>query len=117
MRTILTTLALAAALPILWSAPLRAEITVTRAEYGAGVLVVAGETSRPNQRVTLDRRYTTRTDRNNRFRFRIRYLPSDCSATLRAGREVRPAVISNCRPTTVRGVGPPRRPIAPGSAR
>ena len=117
MRMTLTTLVLAGVLPVLWTAPLRAEITVTRAEYAAGVLVVAGETSRRNQKVTLDRRYTTRTDRNNRFRFRIRYLPRDCTATLRAGRQVRPAVISNCNATTVPGVGPPRRQTAPGPVR
>lgn len=76
--------------------PAHAEITLTRAEYTGGVLVVRGETSRPNQRVTLDGRYSTQTDRFKEFRFRIRYLPPDCSITLRAGREARPAWVANC---------------------
>lgn len=78
------------------AAPAHAEITVTRAEYAGGALVVRGETSRPNQRVTLDERYSTRTDRFREFRFRIRYLPPDCAISLRAGKEVRPAWIANC---------------------
>ena len=81
------------------AAPAQAEITLTRAEYAAGVLVVRGETSRPNQRVTLDGRYSTRTDRFKEFRFRIRYLPPDCSISLRAGLEERPAWVANCLPS------------------
>lgn len=75
-----------------------AEITVTHAQYAAGVLVVRGETSTPNQRVTLDGRYDTRTDRNKRFVFRLRYLPRECGVTIRAGQEVRPARVANCSP-------------------
>jgi hypothetical protein len=84
------------ALAVMVAAPARAEITITRAEYAAGVLVVRGETSEPGQRVTLDGRYRTRTDRFKEFRFRIRYLPRDCTVSIRAGREVRPAVVANC---------------------
>jgi hypothetical protein len=80
----------------LWATPGLAEITITRAEYAGGVLVVRGETSRRNQLVTLDGRYRTRTGRHNEFRFRIRYLPSDCSVTIRAGQEIRPARVANC---------------------
>jgi hypothetical protein len=78
--------------------PARAEITITQAEYAGGVLVLRGETSQPNQRVTLDGRYDTRTGQNKQFRFRIRYLPRDCVVDLRAGREVRPATVTNCKP-------------------
>ena len=74
----------------------RAEITITRAEYAAGVLVVRGETSQPNQQVTLDGRYRTRTDRYKEFRFRIRYLPLDCTVSIRAGQNVRPVGVTNC---------------------
>lgn len=91
---------------LLCSTPAAAEITVTRAEYKAGVLVVRGETSRSNQRVTLDRRYSTRTDRNNVFRFRIRYLPGDCTLSIRAGQQVRPAYVANCRSRGVRPAAP-----------
>lgn len=43
-------------------------------------------------RVTLDGRYAAWTDRNKRFSFNIRYLPRDCTATIRAGQDVRPVV-------------------------
>ena len=76
--------------------PARAEITITRAESIRGVLIVHGETSQPYQRVTLDRRYSTRTDKLKEFRFRIRYLPADCTVSIRAGQESRPAYIANC---------------------
>lgn len=79
-------------------APAAAEITITKAHYAGGVLVVAGETSRPNQRVTLDRRFTTRTGRNKNFTFRVAYRPRDCIASIRAGSDVHPAVVANCRP-------------------
>ncbi|MFL9824080.1 hypothetical protein [Rhodoplanes sp. SY1] len=82
----------------LTAGPARAEITVRQAEYTAGVLVVTGETSRRNQRVTLDGRYTERSNRVGNFRFRVRYLPGDCSIELRAGRDVRTAQITNCSP-------------------
>jgi hypothetical protein len=85
--------------------PALAEITITRAEYARGVLFVRGETSRSNQLVTLDRRYRTRTNRVNEFRFRIPYLPRDCIVTIRAGQEVRPARIANCEMAS----GSPRR--------
>ena len=88
------------------AAPAHAEITITQAEYAAGVLVVRGETSRRNQRVTLDGRYKTRTDRFKEFRFRIRYLPSDCSISIRAGQQVRPVGVTNCgtRPSVAPGI-------------
>jgi hypothetical protein len=76
--------------------PAQAEITITRAEYAGGVLVVQGETSQPNQRVVLDGHYDTRTDRNKRFRFRIPYLPADCTVSIRAGQQTRPASVANC---------------------
>ncbi|MCC6887881.1 MAG: hypothetical protein IT536_05035 [Hyphomicrobiales bacterium] len=91
-----------------WMGSARAEITVLRAEYAGGVLVVRGETSRPNQIVTLDRRYRTRTNRYGEFRFRIPYLPSDCLVTIRAGQEVRPARVANC---DMRLRGLPGRPV------
>jgi hypothetical protein len=78
------------------TASAQAEITITQAEYAAGVLVVRGETSQPDQRVVLDERYDTHTDRNKEFRFRIRYLPPDCTISIRAGQEERPARVANC---------------------
>ncbi len=57
-----------------------------------------GETARPGQTVTLEGRYSTRTDRNRRFRFRVRYLPLDCLAGITAGPELHLVSIPNCPP-------------------
>jgi hypothetical protein len=92
VRSILAAMTLTALLVV----PANAEITITRAEHVRGVLVVHGETSQPNQRVTLDDRYSTRTDKLKEFRFRVRYLPADCVVSIRAGQEARPAFIANC---------------------
>lgn len=108
MRSIGLVLAVTALLAS--SATARAEITINEAEYAAGVTVIRGETVRPNQLVTADRRYRTRSNRVGRFTFRIRYLPDDCIVSLRAGRVTRPVTINNCFMPS-RGLKPmPRRP-------
>jgi hypothetical protein len=85
------------ALVAVWSSTASAEIIIRQAEYAGGMLLVRGETARPGQTVTLARRYKTRTDRNRRFRFRVRYLPSDCLAEVRAGPELTLISIANCK--------------------
>jgi hypothetical protein len=76
-----------------------AEITIEESNYSAGVLTIRGETSQSNQRVTLDGRYAEWTNRYGRFTFRVRYLPGDCLAQIRAGQEERPTYITNCEPS------------------
>ena len=73
-----------------------AKITIRRAEYSGGMLLMQGETARTGQKVTLEGRYSTRTDRNRRFRFRVRYVPLDCLAEVRAGLELYLTSIANC---------------------
>ncbi len=81
----------------LWSvAPASADITVMKAEYAAGVTVIRGETERSFAEVTLDRRFSTTANRFGEFEFRIRYLPDDCTVSLRAGRDTHPVTIKNC---------------------
>jgi hypothetical protein len=81
-----------------WCSTAYAKITVRQAEYSGGMLLVRGETARPDQTVTLEGRYSTRTDRNRRFRFRVRYLPLDCLAEITAGPELYLISIANCTP-------------------
>lgn len=76
-----------------------AEITIEESHYSAGVLTIRGETSQPNQRVTLDGRYSEWTNGYGRFTFRVRYLPGDCLAQIRAGSDERPTYITNCNPS------------------
>ena len=78
------------------SSAAQAEITISKAEYQAGVTEIRGETSNPHQTVTLDGRYSTVTDRYNRFEIWIRYLPLDCVINVQAGQEVHPVYIRNC---------------------
>ena len=87
-----------------------AEITVTKAEHAGGVTLIRGEVERPNAKVTLDRRYSTQSDRFGEFIFKVRYLPDDCTVDLRAGRDTHPVVINNCL-VPGRGIKPmPRIP-------
>ena len=82
----------AAALP----GPAQAEITIHEAEYEAGILVVAGETTHPNREVSLDGRYRDVADQVGAFRFRIRYLPDDCTIRLSDGEDRRTAFVRGC---------------------
>jgi hypothetical protein len=84
---------------LLWTTHASAEITVQESNYSSGVLTIRGETSQSNQRVTLDGRYAEWTNRYGRFTFRVRYLPGDCLAQIKAGQEERPTYIANCEPS------------------
>lgn len=76
--------------------PAQAEIVVKQAEYEAGVLVVAGETSHTNREISLDGRYTATSDRVGAFRFRIKYLPNDCTIGLFDGEDTRTVFVRGC---------------------
>lgn len=86
----------AAGIVLLSPAGARSEITITKAEHAGGITVIRGEVERANAKVTLDRRYSTRANRYGQFRFRVRYLPNDCTVDIRAGRDTHPVAISNC---------------------
>ena len=88
-----------AGIAILVAAPAWAEITVKTAEYAAGILVVAGETSHPQREITIDDRYSETADAVGSFRFRIRYLPDDCTITLSDGEDRRSAFVRGCATT------------------
>ena len=80
------------------SAEVRAAISVERADYKAGVLVVTGQTTNSNQTVTLDGIYRARSDRSRSFQFRIRYRPRNCTVRLRSGPDIFHATVANCQP-------------------
>lgn len=92
-------------------------ITISQGEYDAGVVVVEGETQQPNQKVTMDDRFTEWSDNVGRFGFRVRYLPDDCMVQLTAGREVRPVYLANCalgdRPAEQSGAKAASEPSSP----
>lgn len=80
-------------------------ITVREAKYAAGVLIVHGRITTPAGTVRLDERYRTDADATGAFTFRIRYLPRNCRATLRAAKTTLVIPIENCEP-----VGTPAAP-------
>ena len=74
-----------------------AAISVQRAEYKGGVLVLSGKTSQPHTTVTLDGTYKARSDSERSFQFRIRYRPSNCTVRLQSGVDIFHARLSQCQ--------------------
>lgn len=93
--------------------PAAARIRLHDAEILAGVLVVEGRTQVRGQPVTLDGRFTTRSDRRRKFAFRVPYYPSNCTVTLKAGADERQAVVANCGATGADGAQGPQGPAGP----
>jgi hypothetical protein len=85
-------LGVAAILP----ATAHADIRVDEVQYEAGILVVRGTTAKPDQIVTLDKRYKERSKEDRRFIFRIPYRPHFCKIELRSGGEMRTANVKDC---------------------
>ncbi len=73
-----------------------ADIRIDEVQYVAGVLVVRGTTAKPDQIVTLDKRYKERSKEDRRFIFRIPYRPHFCKIELRSGGEMRTANVKDC---------------------
>jgi hypothetical protein len=82
---------------MLLAAPACAEITLKEVQYEAGILVVAGDTTHRNRDISLDGRFTETSDQAGAFRFRIEYLPDDCTISLFDGEDTRTASIRGCR--------------------
>ena len=81
-----------------------AAITVKRAEYKAGILVVRGQTAEANETVTLDGLYRAHSNRLRSFHFRIRYRPRNCVVRLTTGSDIFHATVARCRPMRSRSV-------------
>lgn len=73
-----------------------AEIRVNEVRYDKGFLIVKGETSRPYQSVTLEKRFRQRSDQHGHFNFRLRYVAPLCKVGLKAGRDEHAATVANC---------------------
>jgi hypothetical protein len=76
----------------------RAAISVERADYKAGVLVVRGKTTEANETVTLDGKYRAYSNRSRKFQFRIGYRPRKCTVRLTAGSDIFHATVTHCKP-------------------
>jgi Collagen triple helix repeat (20 copies) len=96
----------------------RAGISVSAAAIKAGALFIAGQTQNPRAVVSADDRFTTSSDRNGRFTFRLAYYPTNCAVTVKSGDSERKAVVANCAASGARGepgaAGAPRPAGAAG---
>jgi len=81
----------------------RAGISLSAAAIQAGALFIAGQTQNPHAVVSADDRFTTSSDRNGRFAFRLAYYPTNCAVTLKSGDSERKAVVANCAASGDRG--------------
>lgn len=80
---------------LLGVAPASAAIRITDSRYENGVLILTGQT-RPNQKVTLDSKYTTKSDATGRFAFSVKYRPPTCMSDIASGEDSYSAIITNC---------------------
>ncbi|HVV63298.1 MAG TPA: hypothetical protein VHD14_16240 [Pseudolabrys sp.] len=91
-----------------------AEIRISVSRYQNGALTVTGETQ-PNQTVSLDGKYTTKSDAAGRFAFHLDYKPPTCMADITAGGDVYSAVIAYCLlPTQIAAPDEPMPGKPPG---
>ncbi|HEY3639466.1 MAG TPA: collagen-like protein [Xanthobacteraceae bacterium] len=81
----------------------RGGISLSIAAIQAGELLIAGQTPSPRAVVSADDRYTTGSDRNARFAFRLAYYPVNCTVTLKSGNIERKAIVANCAASGVQG--------------
>lgn len=79
---------------LLW--PAEARIRLNDSEMLAGLLVVTGHTQHPFETISLDGKYTTKSDGRRRFHFRVPYYPPTCTVTLKAGDDDRTAAVAVC---------------------
>ncbi len=87
---------LAAALVLLaGTAAARADIRIDESRYVGGKLIVSGETE-PNRTVTLDGKYTTKSDGGGFFTFTEPYKPFTCMSDISDGSGIYSAVIAGC---------------------
>jgi hypothetical protein len=89
----------------------RPGISLSVAAIQTGELLIAGLTPNPRAMVSVDDRYTTSSNQNGRFAFRLAYYPVNCAVTLKSGNTERKAIVANCGASGARG-----EPGAPGAA-
>jgi hypothetical protein len=83
------------AVSVLGAGPAAASIRITDSHYANGVLIVGGQVE-PNQRVTLDRKYNTKSDADGHFEFRESYKPDTCMSDVTAGTDSYSTLIEGC---------------------
>jgi len=73
----------------------RADIRIDESRFVDGNVIISGETA-PNRTVTLDGKYTTKSDGGGYFKFTAHEKPFTCMSDIRSGNDIYSAVISGC---------------------
>lgn len=72
-----------------------ADIRIDVSRYVNGRTTISGKTG-PDQTVTLDNKYKTKSNGDGDFEFSVKYKPSDCMSDIKSGDDVYSAVIAGC---------------------
>ena len=73
----------------------RADIRINESRFVDGNVIISGETT-PDQTVTLDGKFTTKSDGGGYFKFSAHEKPFTCMSDIRSGNDIYSAVISGC---------------------
>ncbi|MEJ8574085.1 hypothetical protein [Microbaculum marinum] len=83
------------------------KLTVSDARIAGGRLVVEGKTPEPRQTVTLDEKYTAKSNSERSYSFSLpAYHPADCIVAIDAGLSSATAVVANCGARGIKPRGP-----------
>ncbi len=104
-------------------APAAASIRIDQSHYRNGTLTIIGRTD-PDQTVTLDGKYKTKSDADGDFTFNEHEKPFTCMSDIRSGSSIYSAVIAGCLDpgfdgdtSTIETLSPLGSPTAPLSAK
>lgn len=92
---------------LLWIAPAKADMRIEAAKITAGDLWVLGNAGEPGAEITLDGKFSQRTDTRGYFEFHVVYHPATCIATLRTSKQARSIVVGECGQQAPGLPGPP----------
>ncbi|SFM75207.1 Collagen triple helix repeat-containing protein [Methylobacterium pseudosasicola] len=87
--------------------PAKADMRIEAAKITAGDLWVLGNAGEPDTDITLDDKFSQRTDGRGYFEFHVVYHPATCIATLRTPKHARSIVVGDCGQQGPSLVGPP----------
>jgi len=87
--------------------------TVVYAAIAEGDLIVVGVTKRPGQTVELEGQFTTRSNVERIFYFKVHYWPANCEVRVTSGKAKRKALVQYCGPEGPEGPEGPAGPQGP----
>ena len=80
---------------LVWAGPAAAAIRIIDSTYDNGLTTVTGQT-KPNQKVTLDGKFTATSDGGGRFEFHVKHKPYTCMSEIAAGEDTYSVLLNGC---------------------